>query len=523
MSERRGVAPVIAILCAIPTAIIIYKLTVLGYALTDILPRTEYRVAVEMRLDGHGGEARIRTFVPVTDDRQTIRDERNNAPALHFNADLDGLNRAAVWTGGGLGDDTTLSYAYAALVSPVRYDIDPALEVPNAYAASVAPYLRPEDDVQVDSPDITAALTRIGADKGPLSARVRRIYDLTSGLVQRPFKGTTDALTALRLGEASCNGKSRLFVALARAAGIPARLVGGIILERTSKKTSHQWVEIYVAGHWVPFCPTNHHYASLPATYLTLYRGDQALFKHTSDINFDYRFTITGELVPSPRARESFQVFNVWALFERLGLPFSLLRTILMLPIGAFVVVVFRNVVGLPTFGTFLPALIAAAASETGGMWGVIAVLLIVGVVSLARWAVQRLGLLHSPTLALLLGVVALTILSVTLAADRLGLGHLTRITMFPLAVMAITAERFYLALTENGPRKAAKELGGTLLVMLACYVVMSSLALQVLVIGFPEVLLYVMAADVYLGRWVGVRLSEYLRFRQVLDAEARS
>ena len=61
--------------------------------------------------------------------------------------------------------------------------------------------------------------------------RLRRIYDFVSAMPQRPFKGTTDALTALRLGEASCNGKSRLFVALARAAGIPARLVGGLVLE----------------------------------------------------------------------------------------------------------------------------------------------------------------------------------------------------------------------------------------------------------------------------------------------------
>jgi hypothetical protein len=52
---------------------------------------------------------------------------------------------------------------------------------------------------------------------------------------------------------------------------------------------------------------------------------------------------------------------------------------------------------------------------------------------------------------------------------------------------------------------------------MLACHVVMGSLALQVLVIGFPEVLLLVVAANVYLGRWVGMRLSEYRRFRGLL------
>ncbi len=159
-------------------------------------------------------------------------------------------------------------------------------------------------------------------------------------------------------------------MALARAAGIPARLVGGLILEPGTKKTSHQWVEAYVAGHWVPFCPTNNHFAELPERYLTLYYGDEALFRHTSDINFDYRFEVTSQLVPSPKAKASFKLFNVWALFERMGLSFSLLRTILMLPIGALVVVLFRNVIGLPTFGTFLPALIAAARRRDRGALG---------------------------------------------------------------------------------------------------------------------------------------------------------
>jgi hypothetical protein len=48
----------------------------------------------------------------------------------------------------------------------------------------------------------------------------------------------------------------------------------------------------------------------------------------------------------------------------------------------------------------------------------------------------------------------------------------------------------------------------------------MNSLALQVLVIGFPEVIFLVIAADIYLGRWVGMRLSEYRRFRKLLFAE---
>jgi hypothetical protein len=210
---------------------------------------------------------------------------------------------------------------------------------------------------------------------------------------------------------------------------------------------------------------------------------------------------------------------NVWTLFERLGLSFALLRTLLMLPIGALVVVLFRNVIGLPTFGTFLPALLAASAGVTGAGWGVAGVLIVVVVVALVRLLVGMLELLHSPSLAILLAAVTTTLLCTSLAAEHFGLVPLAHIVVFPIAVLAITAERFYLALTEKTWLAAFKELAGTLVVMLGCYVVMSSLALQALVIGFPEVLLLVVAANVYLGRWVGVRLTEYVRFRKVLGA----
>jgi len=520
--RRHAVAITILVLITLPLIAMAYKVRVLGYELGDVLPQTRWHVTLAMTLDGHEGDVRVRTYLPTTDDRQAISDEQNDAPGLKFEASPERLSRLATWSGAGVADGAHITYGYAVMISPVRYDIDPQLAVPTYYPPSVATYLRPEDDVQVDSPEIATALHAIGADQGPTLARIRAIYAFTSGITQRPFKGTTDALTALRLREASCNGKSRLFVALARKANLPARLVGGLVLERGRKRTSHQWVEVYVAGHWVPFCPTNRHFGVLPETYLTLYRGDEALFRHTSDINFAYGFEAHTEMVPSPRAKSSFKVFNVWALFERQGLPFSLLRTILMLPIGALVVVIFRNVIGLPTFGTFLPALIAAAAGETGAGWGVVAVIILVIVIATVRWMVHRLELLHSPTLAILLAAVAVTILGTALVAESVGLGQLARITMFPLAVMAITAERFFLSLAEHGPRSAGKELAGTLIVMLACYTLMNSLALQVLVIGFPEVLLFVIAANIYLGRWVGVRMSEYLRFGALLRGDTR-
>lgn len=510
----------IAVLVVVPVAMAAYKVLWLHYEIADVLPQTEYTVTLDMELDGHLGRTRVQTFVPVTDDRQTIlREEQLSPTELRFTTELEDHNRAAVWSGGAVSDQTRLRYSFSALTTARKYVLDPQMAVPSSYPGALADYLLPEEHIQVDDPEIIELLAELGADRGSVADRLARIYAFASSLKTRPFKGTTDAITAYKLGQASCNGKSRLFVALARAAGLPARLVGGLVLKEGRKRTSHQWVEVYIGGHWVPFCPTNAHFAELPANYLVLYRGDESLFTHTSDINFRYEFETVTKLVPSPRAREAFGAFNVWDLFARLNLPFSLLRTVLMLPIGALVVVLFRNVIGVPTFGTFLPALIAAAAGATGVFWGLVSMLIVLLAVVVARAAISRLGLLHSPTLAILLAVVVLTMLGTSLAAERAGLMSLAQISYFPIAVMAIASERFYLALVEQGPRSAGKQLAGTLLVVLGCYVVMNSLAVQMIVSGFPEALLLVIAANVYLGRWVGVRVLEMWRFRSLLGA----
>lgn len=137
------------------------------------------------------------------------------------------------------------------------------------------------------------------------------------------------------------------------------------------------------------------------------------------------------------------------------------------------------------------------------------------GVVAI-RAALNRFGLLMSPTLAILLACVVFMMLGTAMAAERLGLQELTRIAYFPIAVMAIASERFYLIVSEGSTKKAFKHLAGTMLVVAACHLVMNSIAMQVLVSGFPEFLLWAIAANVYLGRWVGVRVVEFMRFKAV-------
>ena len=91
-----------------------------------------------------------------------------------------------------------------------------------------------------------------------------------------------------------------------------------------------------------------------------------------------------------------------------------------------------------------------------------------------------------------------------------------------PLALMAITIERFWLIAEENNAWTALKILMNTVLTVIFCYLVIHSLLLQTIVLAFPEIMFLVIVASIYLGSWKGLRLSELIRFRGLIFNKER-
>ncbi|MBI5467599.1 MAG: UUP1 family membrane protein [Deltaproteobacteria bacterium] len=513
-----------AVTVILPFAIMGYKLVVLDYALAGLMPVVSHRVELSMVVHGHGDDISISTYLPKTDSRQKITDEENSSGAFTMALQSGPDNRLATWNAESVSGEHNIRYTFSAQAGHVQYRIPPDMPIPKADARKMAEYLAEEAGTQVNDPLIEKTLNEILPDREVtlLEALTGIHRYLQDSVKNKTFSGYTDAVTALKLGEASCNGKSRAFSAMLRKLNIPSRLVGGLILQQGSKRVGHQWVEAYINGHWVPFDTINDHFAEIPSNYLTLYYGDLVLFKHTTNVNFQYFFKITKRLVPRLETQETLgnsmlNIFNIYSVFEQVGISQNLLKIMLMIPLGALVTVVFRNVIGLETFGTFLPALIAAAARETGLLWGVVGFVMVILVSALARKVLDWLHLLHSPKMAIMLTTVVVVMLSTTVAGVRLGLFDLAHITLFPIAIMAITAERFAILETEQGIKKAAMITLATIVVISACYAVMDSLFLQSMFLAFPELLLVVIAINMWLGKWIGMRLMEFIRFRRLI------
>jgi hypothetical protein len=138
-------------------------------------------------------------------------------------------------------------------------------------------YLAPEPLVESDDPAVRAEAQKAVA--GATGARVRaerlahHVYAL---LDKRPTVSLPSAADILRTRVGDCNEHTVLYVALARAAGIPARVAVGLVY-LLGAFHYHAWAEVYVEGPpgrglWIPVDPTFNQFPA-DATHVRLARG----------------------------------------------------------------------------------------------------------------------------------------------------------------------------------------------------------------------------------------------------------
>ena len=539
-----------------------------------LAPQTVYTLTLDMQFEQDAQSINITTFVPQTNSRQRVIKESVNVNAMAHSVSESKQGRVAQWSGSSAAN--AVQYSALVAVKGIEYQIDDNLKITSISDNSLKPFLQATEAIQVEHEEVSALWRLIKpARSNKVSAVLQSIFDYTYGEIEgAPFKGFTDAVTALRLKQASCNGKSRLFVALARGKGLPARLVGGIILNPGSKKTSHQWVEVLIAGHWIPFDPTNGHFASLPANYLTLYRTDQVLFRHTADINFDYLFSIdkrllapglypVGRALPQELSSETVSTealandintfeqdqaeqvlvnevpaeqistqqsfidtidksdtgrdINITRLLLSMGLKEQTIGLFLLFPLCTLLITFLRNLVGVKTFGIFMPMLIAAAAVFTGFIKGIIAFIVILAVSFIADVLLQRLHLLKIPRLAAIITLnTAFFIWGLSLlgTSSQIEFGMLS---LFPVVIISFIAERIHQLSSDRQWRQLVLIALGTLVTIWLCYLILNSFFLQGLFSSFPEFYLLVLAGQIYVGKWTGLRLSELYRFKDIL------
>jgi hypothetical protein len=194
-------------------------------------------------------------------------------------------------------------------------------------------------------------------------------------------------------------------------------------------------------------------------------------------------------------------------------------RFLLMLPVGALIVSLCRTLIGVPMFGSFAPVLLGLAFMNLNIIAGSLLIFSLTVLVGWKlRWLLDRLRLLQVSRFSALLTLIITFLIVLIRLSSHYGLAAAECISLFPLAILTHTAERFWTMETEDGKGPAFRSLVGTMVVAVCVAGILSIQAVIDWLFHYPEALGLVLAAHLMLGRYTGYRLSELYRFNDLLN-----
>lgn len=191
----------------------------------------------------------------------------------------------------------------------------------------------------------------------------------------------------------------------------------------------------------------------------------------------------------------------------------SLFKGILLIPVGVLVVVFLRIFIGLRTSGTFMPVLIAMSFIQTSLITGVVGFILIVGTGLIIRSYLSKLNLLLVARIAAVIIFVIILIACFSVVAYQMGLSEGLKITFFPMVILSWTIERMSILWEEEGPQEVVVQAGGSLIVALVTYMLLTNDVVRHLTFNFLGLQLVLMAVVLMVGSYTGYRLLEFRRF----------
>ncbi len=498
---RRYVFTLAILLTVTGVGMFLYKWQSLGFPLSVQQQTPTWIVETSIRFDAGRGSIKVNLQIPTLTPGFERLDDYAVSKNYGFGVNYVGTRREAQWTIRRASGPQTLYYRIVVFENPNanQSDITPPFPLPpvinEPMKTAVDVIVEEVREHSADAASFTAELLRLANDPSP--------------------NPNIELLLADAGGRA---GFVQTMTTVLAAARIPARMIRGIELADQQRQADIvPWLEIHDGDRWRYFNPATGE-ESLPDDYLIWWRGGEPLVSVEGGSNVDVGFAVkryyldTMEIARQRAARDEAVLVD----FSLFSLPIqtqAVYAVILMIPLGALVVVLMRNVIGIDTFGTFMPVLIALSFRETQLLRGILLFTLLVALGLSIRFLLERLRLLLVPRLSAVLIVVVLLMLLISILTHKLGIETGLSVALFPMVIIAMTIERMSVVWEERGPGDAMRSATGSLTVALLAYFVMGMNWLEHIVFTFPELLLVVLAAVILLGRYTGYRLTELKRF----------
>jgi hypothetical protein len=272
-------------------------------------------------------------------------------------------------------------------------------------------------------------------------------------------------------------------------------------------------------------CPFHHHYGRVPASYLVFGFGDLSIVRGRHVRDLDYAFLVE-RTTPEDVAADPSTARRLLKSLSLYMLPPTeqrLVEFLLLMPLAALIVCVFRNLIGLYSFGTFAPALVGLAFRDLHSLPGILVFVSILLLGWLMRRVLDCYHLLQVPRVACMLTLVVIVLITAIIAANFQEVAATRYMPLFPLVILTGMIERFWTLEVEDSTTASFKTLLSTMFIAAIIALIVGRDVVANQMFRYPETLGIIMAAQLLIGRYTGYRLAELFRFRDFLRQEPLS
>lgn len=197
----------------------------------------------------------------------------------------------------------------------------------------------------------------------------------------------------------------------------------------------------------------------------------------------------------------------------RKGVPANTIMLILLLPFLATIISFLRHVVGLPGFELLVPIALSITFVATGLPAGLLILSAILLATFVSRWILGPVRIMHLPKVALSQLVVAVFVFGILTISAANGILVVRQLSIFPILLLILLSEQIVRLQLQSSLRSTLYTTGVTLILSTIGFWILTSVALQNTVLLYPEIALLLIPINITIGRYFGLRLTEYFRF----------
>ena len=445
------------LLTVIGLGVFLYKAVALGFPITPKTGAQIWNVESHVSFEAEGKPVKVSMFIPSPSQQLAVVDEHFISSGYGLVAKTENGNRAVTWSI--RSADGKQNLYYHTVVRPVRATVPKQNVTPEE--AGTHTFRGPSEEAVKA---IVAEIKEKSADTSSFVGElIRRLNSSNPDDNVKALLGSKPTLRK-RVEQAS---------RILRYSGVPARMVQGVRLQseksEVSAKTSLlQWLEVYCKGQWTSFDLLSGA-SPVPNSWLAWWRGSQNLVQLEGGSKLNVVLSVSSKVEEGIAAAvHGGEISKPMLLkFSLFSLPVNtqaVYRVMLLVPVGAFLLVILRNLVGIKTFGTFMPVLIALSFRETGLVGGIVLFTALVSMGLALRFYLERLKLLVVPRLAAVLILVVGVMIVFSVVTHNLGIQRGLSVALFPMVILTMTIERMSILWEERGASEALTAGAGSLL-----------------------------------------------------------